>query len=52
MDAILKPTQRTDTNALQVSNFDRVAGLLVALLIMVGVTVSGLFIVWLTVALV
>lgn len=52
MATIHKPIRRPDTSALHVSRFDQVAGLLVALLIMVGVAVLGMFIIWLTATLV
>jgi hypothetical protein len=45
---IHKPIRRPDTSALGVSRYDKVAGILVALLIMIGVAVVGMFIVWLT----
>ncbi|MEO8495756.1 MAG: hypothetical protein ABI614_11840 [Planctomycetota bacterium] len=48
MTTVPKPMHRPDTRAMHVSQFDKVASLVVALLIMVGVLVVGLFIVWLT----
>lgn len=49
---IHKPIRRPDTSALRANRFDQIAGLIVALLIMVGVAVAGMFIVWLTMTLV
>ncbi|MCA9121455.1 MAG: hypothetical protein H6822_16180 [Planctomycetaceae bacterium] len=43
---------RPDTSQMHVSRFDQVASLVVALLIMVGVAVVGMFIIWLTATLV
>lgn len=52
MATIHKPIRRPDTSALRASRYDQVAGILVALLIMIGVAVAGMFIVWLTATLV
>ncbi len=51
MTTVQKPV-RVDTSGMKVSSFDQVASMIVALLIMVGVTVVGMFIVWLTATLV
>jgi hypothetical protein len=50
MEATRNPVRQHDTSALRISRFDRVAGMLVALLILSGVAVGGMFIVWLTAA--
>lgn len=52
MTTVPKPVRRPDTTAMHVSRFDQVASLVVALLIMVGVAVVGMFIIWLTATLV
>lgn len=52
MTTVPKPVHRPDTSDMHVSRFDQVASLVVALLIMVGVTVLGMFIIWLTATLV
>ncbi|MDA1051305.1 MAG: hypothetical protein O3C40_12615 [Planctomycetota bacterium] len=52
MTTVPKPIHRPDTSSMHVSRFDQVASLVVALLIMVGVTVLGMFIIWLTARLV
>ena len=48
MTTVQKPIHRPDTSVLHVSRFDQVASLVVAMLIMVGVLVFGMFIIWLT----
>jgi hypothetical protein len=52
MTTVPKPMRRPDTSKMHVSRFDQVASLVVALLIMVGVAVVGMFIIWLTATLV
>lgn len=52
MTTVPNPIRRPDTSDLHVSRFDQVASLVVALLIMVGVSVLGMFIIWLTATLV
>lgn len=52
MTTVPKPVRRPDTSGMHVSRFDQVASLVVALLIMVGVAVVGMFIIWLTATLV
>lgn len=51
MTSVPRP-MRPDTSQMHVSRFDQVASLVVALLIMVGVAVVGMFIIWLTATLV
>lgn len=48
MTTVPRPIRRPDTSQMHVSRFDQVASLVVALLIMVGVAVVGMFIIWLT----
>jgi hypothetical protein len=48
MESIQTHTRRPDSISLRASRFDQVASLLLALLLIVGVMVVGLFIVWLT----
>ncbi len=52
MTTVPQPIRRPDTSNLHVSKFDKVASMIVALLIMVGFTVVGMFIIWLTATLV
>jgi hypothetical protein len=52
MTSVPKPMRRPDTSEFNVSRFDQVASMIVALLIMVGVAVVGMFIIWLTATLV
>lgn len=52
MTTVPRPIHRLDSSAKGVSRFDKVAGMIVALLIMVGVAVVGMFVIWLTATLV
>lgn len=52
MEAIHAPLGRLNSSVLRTTSFDKVAALLIALLIMAAAAVTGMFIVWLTATLV